>query len=90
MRRCQAAGYQQEGGMEGVVPEPVAVLLTREAGPGATIDIRFIVPDPDNRQPPRSGPWTVHMGGNPFAGRRVRAGFASQVCAKFDGLAVQG
>ena len=62
VRRCQAAGYQQEGGMEGVVPEPAAVLLTREAGPGATIDIRFIVPDPDNPQPPRSGPWTVHIG----------------------------
>lgn len=62
VRRCQAVGYQPEGGLEGVDWEPAAILLTREAGPNTPVEIKVILPDPDSIKPGSAGKWTVQMG----------------------------
>lgn len=59
-RRCQVAGYlREEGGLEGVEFEPVALLLTREAGPQAPVEVKLIAPTADNSKRASNAKWQV-------------------------------
>ena len=66
-RRCQAAGYLTEvGGLEGVDFEPVALLLTREAGPQAAVEIKLYAPAADNPKRASTAKWQVLADSTPL------------------------
>lgn len=70
-RRCQAAGYQPEGGLEGVDWDPVAVLLTREAGPGTPVEMRLLIPQDEASGGQRqAGAYSLQMGDFTVSGIR--------------------